>query len=80
MLNEILLLGIAYLYNGNNECQNSLLEVLTEDPDNLMMLEIRRLITSLGNFLIEIRKIKETGGKLRDFAYSIVDTYDYYNP
>lgn len=31
ILNETLLLGIAYLFGGNTDCQNNLLEVLTAD-------------------------------------------------
>jgi hypothetical protein len=32
LLNETLLLGIAFLFNGNTDCQNSMLNVLTADP------------------------------------------------
>lgn len=32
LLNETLLLGIAYLFKGNTKCQNNLLEVLKVDP------------------------------------------------
>lgn len=78
LLNETLLLGIAYLFNGNTKCQNSMLEVLTKDPENLMLLSVQRLINSIGTLLIEIRKTKEAG-KLRKFAYSIVDTYDFFD-
>jgi hypothetical protein len=72
------LLGIAYLFNGNTKCQESLLKVLLADPENLMLISIKRLITNIGNLLIEIRKTKEAG-KLRKFAYSIVDTFDYFD-
>lgn len=78
LLNETLLLGIAYLFGGNTHCQNSLLNVLKEDKNNEMLLNFRRLITYLGNFLIEIRKTKESGKK-RSFAYNIVDCYDFYD-
>ena len=45
-----------------------------------MMLAIRRIITNIGLILIEMRKIKdEAVGKDREFAYSIVDTYDYFD-
>ena len=45
-----------------------------------MMLAIRRIITNIGLILIEMRKIKdEAVGKDRQFAYSIVDTYDYFD-
>ena len=78
LLNETLLLGIAYLFNGNTECQDSLLRVLVGDPENMMLLNVKRLITTIGSFLIEIRKTKETG-KLRKFAYKIIDTYDFFD-
>jgi hypothetical protein len=52
--------------------------VLTADPENLMLLGVRRLINTIGTLLIEIRKTKEAG-KLRKFAYSIVDTYDFFD-
>jgi hypothetical protein len=58
LLNETLLLGIAYLFNGNTKCQNSLLRVLTADPENMMLLSVRRLINTIGTLLIEIRKTK----------------------
>jgi hypothetical protein len=52
--------------------------VLINDPENYMLLSIKRLILNIGTLLIEIRKTKEIG-KLRKFAYSIVDTYDFFN-
>jgi hypothetical protein len=52
--------------------------VLTNDPENSMLLNVRRLINTIGTLLIEIRKTKEIG-KLRKFAYSIVDTYDFFD-
>jgi len=55
-----------------------MLNVLLSDPENLMLLSVQRLISSLGNLLIEIRKTRETG-KLRQFAYVLIDTYDYFN-
>ena len=58
LLNETLLLGIAYLFNGNTNCQNSLLYVLKSDKNNEMLLNLKRLISYLGSFLIEIRKTK----------------------
>ena len=43
-----------------------------------MMLAVRRVITNIGLILIEMRKVKdEAVGKDREFAYSIVDIYDY---
>jgi hypothetical protein len=45
-----------------------------------MMLSIKRLISNIGTILIEMRKIKdEAVSKDREFAYSIVDTYDFLN-
>ena len=80
VLNETLLLGIAYLFAGNTDCQDSFHEVLSADPDNAMMLAVNRIISTIGNILIEMRKIKdEAVGRDREFAYSIVDTYDYFN-
>lgn len=58
LLNEILLLGIAYLFNGNTKCQNSLLDSLTKDTNNSMLVSIKNQIKIIGHFLIEIRKIK----------------------
>ena len=52
LLNEILLLGIAYLYNGNTKCQDSLLSVLVDDPENMMLINMKKLITTIGNRLI----------------------------
>ncbi len=43
-----------------------------------MLVSISHLIKVIGNFLIEIRKIKESG-KQRSFAYKIEDTYDYFD-
>jgi hypothetical protein len=74
-----LLLGIAYLYGGNHSCQNSILASLKKDQDNVMLTNIKNLVKTIGDFLINVRKIKENEKK-RDFAYNIVDTYDYFNP
>lgn len=79
LLNEALLLGIAYLYGGNHACQNSILASLKKDQDNVMLTNIKNLVKTIGDFLINVRKIKENEKK-RDFAYNIVDTYDYFNP
>ena len=78
LLNEALLLGIAYLFKGNKTCQNSILACLTADKDNLMLLNVRKIIKRIGDFLIDIRTIKE-GEKKRKFNYNIVDTYDYFS-
>jgi len=53
------LLGIAFLFGGNTKCQDSFHTVLSADPDNYMMLGIRRIITNIGLILIEMRKIKD---------------------
>ena len=58
LLNETLLLGIIYLYNGNTHCQNSILKELTADPNNYTFLNMKQLIKNIGNFLIEVRKFK----------------------
>lgn len=34
LLNEALLLGITYLFNGNTHCQNSILDELKADTGN----------------------------------------------
>ena len=78
LLNETLLLGIVYLYNGNTHCQKSILNELTADPTNAALYSIRYLIRSIGNFLIEVRKFKENEKK-REFSYKIVDSYDYFD-
>lgn len=78
LLNEVLLLGIAYLFNGNSVCQNSILKSIKADKDNLMLLNIRKLIKKIGDFLIDLRINKEND-KRRNFAYNIVDTFDYYS-
>ena len=59
LLNETLLLGIAYLYNGNTHCQNSILEELKNDSLNEALYSLSGLIRSIGKFLIEVRMIKE---------------------
>lgn len=43
------------------------------------MINIKNLIKNIGDFLMNVRKIKENQKK-RTFAYNIVDTYDYFNP
>ncbi len=52
LLNEVLLLGIAYLFNGNTQCQNSLLESLKSDQENEMLMRVEGLIKYIGNFII----------------------------
>ena len=71
-------MGIIYLYNGNTRCQNSILKSLTADPDNLMLISVKNIITFIGNFLIEVRKMKDFE-KVRNFAYKSVDSYDHFN-
>lgn len=78
MLNEALLLGIVYLYNGNKRCQNSILASLKADPENLMLISVKNIISFIGNFLIEVRKMKDYE-KVRNFAYKSVDSYDHFN-
>lgn len=52
LLNETLLLGIVYLFNGNTHCQNSLLTELLADPQNITFTSLKHLIKNIGNFLI----------------------------
>lgn len=59
LLNEALLLGIIYLYNGNTHCQNSLFEELRADCSNTSFTCLSNLIRNIGDFLIEVRKFKE---------------------
>jgi len=73
-----LLLGIAYLFNGNTYCQNSILAELKSDPTNATLFSLRNLIKNIGNFLIEVRKFKENEKK-RVFSYKIVDSYDHFD-
>lgn len=77
-MNEALLLGIIYLYNGNTHCQNSILKELTKDSSNSAFMSLRLLIKNIGNFLIEVRKFKDNE-KERDFSYKIVDSYDHFD-
>jgi hypothetical protein len=51
---------------------------LKEDKDNKMLLNIKKLINKIGNFLIEVRANREKD-KRRNFAYNIVDTFDYFS-
>lgn len=53
-----MLLGIAYLFGGNHNCQNSLLDCLKKDPENVMMINMKNLIKNIGEYLINVRKIK----------------------
>jgi hypothetical protein len=53
-----LLLGIAYLFGGNKVCQNSILDSLKKDPENVMLINIKNLIKTIGDFLMDVRKIK----------------------
>lgn len=72
------MLGIAYLFGGNTECQTSVLDNLIDDKSNLMLLSVRKIIKRLGDFLIEVRAIKEAE-KTRKYAINIVDAYDYFS-
>lgn len=58
LLNEVLLLGISYLFGGNPDCQNSILASLKKDSENSMLLSLRGLIKYIGDFLINVRRIK----------------------
>lgn len=48
------------------------------DPSNSMLLNIRKLIKKLGDFLIEVRANVEQDNK-RAFKFNIVDTFDYFS-
>jgi hypothetical protein len=52
LLNEALLLGIVYLFNGNTYCQNSILKELKKDFSNSALVSIKNLIKNIGKFLI----------------------------
>lgn len=43
-----------------------------------MLLNIKKLIKKIGDFLIEVRANKQND-KNRNFAYNIVDTFDYFS-
>lgn len=43
-----------------------------------MLISIRNIVGFIGNFLIEVRRMKDYE-KVRNFAYKSVDTYDYFN-
>lgn len=73
------MLGIVYLFNGNTHCQNSLLQQLKEDRSNATLASLRQLILTLGNFIIEIRNLKECEKRKSTFNLKIVDSYDYYD-
>jgi hypothetical protein len=51
---------------------------LIEDKDNQILLNIKKLINKIGNFFIEVRANREKD-KPRNFAYNIVDTFDYFS-
>lgn len=43
-----------------------------------MLLNVKKLIKKIGDFLIQIRSNKDNDKK-RSFAYNIVDTFDYFS-
>lgn len=80
VLNEILLLGIVFLFGGNGDCQNSILSVLTKDESNTMLVNLNDLIKKIGNFVYSMNKMKVSKDKRpKQFNFSIEDAYDYYN-
>lgn len=58
VLNEILLLGIVFLFGGNTNCQNSFLEVLRKDEKNDMLLNLNSLLMSIGNYIYNLNNTK----------------------
>lgn len=58
VLNEILLLGIVFLFGGNTNCQNSILEVLKEEEGNAMLYNLNALIMKVGNYIYNLNNLK----------------------
>lgn len=48
VFNEVLLLGIVFLFGGNRQCQNSILDALKADPANTMLVNLNSLIKRIG--------------------------------
>lgn len=80
MLNEVLLLGIVFLFGGNKDCQNSILQALKKDITNKMLVNLNNLMMKIGNFVYSMNKMKQTKGqRVKSFNYSVEDTFDFYN-
>lgn len=74
------MLGIVFLFGGNSECQNSILNVLTKDESNAMLVNLNELIKRTGNFVYSMSKMKVSKDKRpKNFNYAHEDAYDYYN-
>ena len=75
-----MLLGITFLFGGNQKCQNSIYAALKQDLDNVTLVNLNNLIKRIGTFLYKFTKLKTPKDlKPKFFNYAIEDTFDFYN-
>lgn len=63
MFNEVLLLGIVFLFGGNKPCQASILKALKADRENMMLVNLNNLIKKIGEFVESMNEMKEAKDK-----------------
>jgi hypothetical protein len=80
VFNEVLLLGVVFLFGGNKQCQASILKALKADMENTMLVNLNSLIKKIGEFVESMNEMKETKDKReKNFNFPHEDTYDFYN-
>lgn len=58
---SLLLCGIAYLFGGNTNTQNNMIETIRADRENKVMRNLENLIYKLGEFIV--KNIEESSRK-----------------
>ena len=76
-----MLLGIVFLFGGNTNCQNSLLDVLKKEEGNDMLQNLNDLIMKIGNYIYNLNNVKHVvvEKETKGFNNMLEDTYDFYN-
>jgi len=55
------LCGISYLFGGNTNTQNNIIETIKGDKENKVMRNLEKLISKLGEFIV--KNIEESSKK-----------------
>lgn len=71
------------MLGGNKETQNNIRQELNKDPENKLLINLKKLINKLGNMIRKNIDEEKSAGKkesyISEFEIDFVDNYDYYD-
>lgn len=83
LANEILLCSIAYMLGGNKLTQNNIREQLNKDPENRLLINLKKLINKLGSLIRknidEQKNANQEESYMSEFIINYTDNYDFYD-